>query len=182
VRRPDRLRVDLDGDDGPRQLFYDGKTLTLYAPDKKGYVSFPVPDTIEGMLKEAASRMGFDFPLADFLDPAPGKALLAGVSEAKVVNEVTVDGVPSRHLTLFQKPGLEVELWLAKTEHPLPQRVFITFRSLPGQPNFIASMSDWNLSATSTDADFEFKPPEGATKVELKPAAAPPAKTKGGAQ
>jgi hypothetical protein len=35
VRRPDRLRTDIDGDDGVNQLFYDGKTLVLYSPAKK---------------------------------------------------------------------------------------------------------------------------------------------------
>jgi hypothetical protein len=70
VRRPDRLRADVDGDDGVNQLFYDGKTLVLYSPAKNEYFSIPVPDTIEGMLKEATSRMGLDFPLADFLSAA----------------------------------------------------------------------------------------------------------------
>src|SRR6516164_7578051 len=30
VRRPDRLRIDVSGDDGETQLFYDGKTTSLY--------------------------------------------------------------------------------------------------------------------------------------------------------
>jgi hypothetical protein len=117
VRRPDRLRADVNGDDGEHQLFYDGKQLVLYSPAKKEYLSIPVPDTIEGGLKEAAKRIGVDFPLADFLSPAPNKAILAGVTEAEVVNDVTIDGVLSRHLTLFQPPGLELEIWLTKTSN-----------------------------------------------------------------
>ena len=35
ARRPDRLRVEMDGDDGTTQIFYDGKTLVLYAPARK---------------------------------------------------------------------------------------------------------------------------------------------------
>jgi hypothetical protein len=179
VRRPDRLRADIDGDDGVNQLFYDGKTLVLYSAAKKAYVSIPVPDTIEGMLKEAANRMGLDFPLADFLSPAPNKAILAGVTEAKEVNDVTIDGVLSRHLTLFQPPGLELEIWLTKNEQSLPERLFITYRSIPGQPTFIATFSDWNFSVAPTDADFVFQPPEGAKQVELQAPAPPPAKAKG---
>jgi hypothetical protein len=182
VRRPDRLRVDIDGDDGATQLFYDGKTLVLYGPAKKEYVSIPVPNTLEGMLKEAMNRMGLDFPLADLLSPAPHKALLDGVTDARVVNEVTINGVPSRHLTLFQPPGLEFELWLTKTDQSLPERIFITYRSIPGQPTFIAEFSDWNFSVSPTDADFVFQPPDGAKQVELKSAAPPPAKAKGATQ
>jgi hypothetical protein len=182
VRRPDRLRVDIDGDDGATQVFYDGKTLVLYGPEKKQYVSLPVPDTIEGMVKEAETRIGFDFPLMDFLSPSPDKSILSGVTEGKIVNEATIDGAPVNHLTLFQPPGLELELWLAKTAQALPERLFITYRSIPGQPNFIASFSDWNFSITPTDADFTFQPPEGAKQVELKAASAPPAKAKGATQ
>ena len=180
VRRPDRMRAEVAGDDGENDLFYDGKTLVLYGPAKKEYVSIPVPDTIEGMLKEGAEKIGIDFPLADFLSPAPHKSVMSGVTDARVVNVVTIDGAPARHMTLFQPPGLELELWLTKNEQSLPERLFITYRSIPGQPTFIASFSDWNLSAPATDADFEFHPPEGATKVELKAPAPPsPAKAKG---
>src|SRR5262245_12279343 len=30
IRRPDRLRVEVDGDDGQNKLFFDGKTTVLY--------------------------------------------------------------------------------------------------------------------------------------------------------
>jgi len=182
VRRPDRLRVDIDGDDGATQLFYDGKTLVLYGPAKKEYVSIPVPDTIGGMIKEAESRVGFDFPFEDFLSSTPDKSLMSGVTEGKIVNEVTIDGAPANHLTLFQPPGLELELWLTKNAQSLPERLFITYRSVPGQPNFIATFSDWNFSVTPTDADFTFQPPEGAKQVELKAPAAPRTKVKGATQ
>lgn len=182
VRRPDRLRADVDGDDGVHQLFYDGKTLVLYSPATKEYLSIPVPDTIEGALKEATKRLGVDFPLADFLSPAPNRSILAGVTDAKVVNDVTIDGILSRHLTLFQPPGLELEIWLTKNEQSLPERLFITYRSIPGQPTFIATFSDWNFSVAPTDADFVFQPPQGAKQVELKSPPPPPAKAKGAAQ
>jgi hypothetical protein len=174
IRRPDRLRIDIDGDDGATQVFYDGRTLVLFGPAKKEYVSLPVPDTIEAMIKEAEKRVGFDFPLEDFLSETSDKALLSGVTEAKIVNQVTIDGAPANHLTLFQPPGLEIELWLTADDKALPKRVYITYRSVPGQPNFIASFSDWNFSVTPSDADFTFQPPEGAKQVELKSAAAPP--------
>src|SRR5258707_2510188 len=79
IRRPDRLRVEINGDDGANQLFYDGKTLVLYGPAQNEYVSIPAPDTISSMLKVAVDRLGIDFPLADFLAEAPHKAILGGV-------------------------------------------------------------------------------------------------------
>src|SRR5262245_59591541 len=37
VQRPNRLRVDVDGDIKKRSYFYDGTTLTMYAPDEQVY-------------------------------------------------------------------------------------------------------------------------------------------------
>jgi len=177
VQRPDKMRVDVDGDDGAKQVFYDGKTMVLFDPGKKAYLKLPVPDTIEAALKDVSAKLGFDFPLADFLTSAPHDALLEGVKDAKVVDEVTIEGKPTLHLTLFQPPGVEQELWLTKAEG-LPERVFITFRAVEGQPTFVATFADWNFSVAPTDADFVFQPPQGVAEVPFKPMAPAPANAK----
>jgi hypothetical protein len=178
LHRPNRLLVEVTGDDGSNKLVFDGKTAVIYSAAQNKYASLAVPEgTIEGMLKEAVGRLGVDFPLADFLTEAPNKAFLSGVTSGRVVNTVTIDGAPYDHLFFFQPPGIELELWLSKNEQALPRRLIVTYRSLPGTPNFIAEFSDWNFNINPSDADFAFQPPAGATQVELKPvaAAAPPA-------
>ena len=183
MQRPNHLLVEGTGDDGSNKLVFDGKTAIIYFAAQNKYASIPVPEgTIDGMLKEAVGRLGVDFPLADFLSEAPSKAFLSGVTSGRVVNTVTIDGAPYDHLFFFQPPGIELELWLSKNEQSLPRRLIVTYRTLPGQPNFIAEFSDWNLNINPSDSDFVFQPPAGATQVELKPvaAAAPaPAKKKG---
>jgi hypothetical protein len=183
VHRPNRLLGEITGDDGSEKLMFDGKTLTLFSPAQKKYVSIPITEgTIEGMLNEAVGRLGLDFPLADFLSEAPNKAFLSGVTSGRVVNTVTIDGAPYDHLFFSQPPGIELELWLSKNEQALPRRLIVTYRSLPGQPNFIAEFADWNFNIQTPDAAFAFQPPAGAEQVALKaPAAASPqAKAKGG--
>ena len=182
MHRPNRLLVEGTGDDGSNKLLFDGKTAIIFSAAQNKYASIPVPDgTIEGMLKEAVGRLGIDFPLADFLSEAPNKAFLTGVTSGRIVNTVTIDGAPYDHLFFSQPPGIELELWLSKNDQALPRRLIVTYRSLPGQPNFIALFSDWNFNIHPSDADFAFQPPAGATQVELKPvaAAAPSAKGKG---
>jgi len=182
VHRPDRMLVEVNGDDGSSKLVFDGKTAVVYSAAQNKYASIPVPEgTIEGMMKEAVGRLGIDFPLADFLSEAPNKALLTGVTSGRLVDTVTIDGAPYDHLYFSQPPGIELELWLAKNEQSLPRRLIVTYRSVPGEPNFIALFSDWNFDIHPTDADFAFQPPAGATQVELKPvaASAPAGKRKG---
>ena len=75
-----------------------------------------------------------------------------------------------------------MELWVEDNERALPRRVFITYRSLPGHPTFLAELSDWDLSIHPTDAEFTFQPPAGVTQVEIKAkagAAPAPAKSRG---
>ena len=181
VHRPNRLLVEVTGDDGSSKIAFDGKTALVYSATQNKYASVPVPEgTIEGMMKEAVGRLGVDFPLADFLSEAPNKAFLTGVTSGRVVSTVTIDGAPYDHLFFSQPPGIELELWLSKNEQSLPRRLIVTYRSLPGQPNFIAEFSDWNFNIHPSDAEFAFQPPAGAEQVALKPPPAPPPVKKGG--
>jgi hypothetical protein len=180
VHRPNRLLVDRTGDDGESKLVFDGKTASVYSATEKKYASIPVPEgTIAGMLKEAVGRLGIDFPLADFLTEDPDKAFLTGVTEGTVVDTVTIDGVPCLHMFFSQPPGIELELWVEKNDQSLPRRLIVTYRTLRGEPNFIAEFSDWNFNIHPSDADFAFQPPADATQVQLKPVAAPAAPAKG---
>jgi hypothetical protein len=175
VRRPNKLFAEVTGDDGSSKLVFDGKTAFIYSAAQNKYASIPVAEgTIEAMLKEVVGRLGVDFPLADFLSEAPGKAFLTGVTSGRVVNTVTIDKIPYDHLLFSQPPGIELELWLSKNEQAWPARLIVTYRSLPGEPNFIALFSDWNFDVQPIDADFVFQPPAGAEQVTLKPPPPPP--------
>jgi hypothetical protein len=167
VRRPDRLLIDANGDDGPRKLFYDGKTvaLTLDAAGSR-YATLPVPDTITMMMHVVMGRFGLDFPLADFVTDAPDKAFLYGVASGRVVNKVMIDGVPCVHLVFSQPPGIELELWL-EADRGVPRRLIVIDNDSPGKPNFIAEMSAWDFAVRPADTDFAFAPPNGAKEMDF---------------
>jgi hypothetical protein len=167
ARRPDRLLIDANGDDGPRKLYYDGKTVTL-ALDATGsqYATLPVPNTITMMMHVVMGRFKLDFPLADFLTEAPDKAFLSGVTSGHVVSKVTIDGVPCVHLVFSQPPGIELELWL-EAERGVPRRLMVIDNDAPAKPNYIAEMSDWDFNVHPSDADFVFTPPNGAKEVDF---------------
>jgi hypothetical protein len=172
ARRPDRLAVNVTGDDGSTKLLYDGKTLSVLAIDKNKYATLAAQGGIPAVLDELMNKVGHDFPLADFFSDAPDKAFLSGVTAGWQVGTVTVDGAECRHLFFSQQGGIELELWLDKTEQALPRRLIVTYRMLPGQPNFLASFSDWDFKGQPADSEFVFQPPQGATKVDLGQAAA----------
>src|SRR5208282_1172851 len=53
VRRPDRLRVNAEGDLIDKQFYLDGKTMTLYDKDRNVYGTLEVPPDIESALDKA---------------------------------------------------------------------------------------------------------------------------------
>jgi len=167
VHRPDRLVVHRTGDDGATDLYYDGKTVTLFRVNENKYARVDAPNKIEAMFDEVSDLLNVDFPLADFVDVDPGKMLLSDVTSGRELDPVTIDGKPARHLFFSQAGGIELEVWLDKTEQATPQRLIVTYRLLPGQPSFIAEFSDWSFSAHPADAEFVFQPPAAATRVEL---------------
>ncbi len=104
--------------------------------------------------------------MADLLANDPAKAFLYGVIAGHVVNTVTIGGVPCLHMLFLQPPGIELELSAEKNEHAVPRRLIVSYRSLPGEPRFIAVMSDWKLGLEPAGSEFAFKPPQSATLME----------------
>jgi hypothetical protein len=167
VRRPDRVRADVTGDDGAINLAYNGNTLVVYEVGLKKSASLPVTGDLSAMLKAADARLGLDFPLADFITNSPGQAFLSGVTSGTEINTVSIDGTPCSHLLFAQPPGIELELWLEKGEHAVPRRLIVTYRSLPGEPRFVAEMSDWNFAVHPSDAEFTLSLPSDVEQVSI---------------
>src|SRR5712692_7038851 len=44
VHRPNRMLVDVSGDDGAVKVVFDGKTVIVYSATQKKYASIPVPE------------------------------------------------------------------------------------------------------------------------------------------
>jgi hypothetical protein len=167
VRRPDHLRVDIIGDDVNMNMFYDGKTLAAFNPELKMYAIIPVTGSIDKMLDFAETRLGVDFVLSDFLSDDPAKSVLSGLTYGGQVGTAIIDGVRCQHFFFNQEPDIDAELWLEDNDRALPRRVIMTYRSLPGRPNFIAELSDWDFSTQFPDSDFAFHPPAGAQQVKM---------------
>lgn len=167
ARRPDRMAVTATGDDGTTKLVYDGKQISVVDVDDNKYSQIPMAGLdLDKMLEEMSDRIGIDFPLADLLTRDPAKSFLSGVTSGKELGTVKIDGAPARHLYFMQTGSTELELWLDK-QSGVPRRLIITYRAMPGQPNFVAEFADWNFNNRPSDAEFAFQPPQGAQKMEL---------------
>ncbi len=69
---------------------------------------------------------------------------------------------PTDHIA-GQLAGVDYQIWIA--EDLLPRRIVMTYINAPGQPQFWAEFSDWNLKPEISAKTFVFTPPKGAEKI-----------------
>ena len=70
-QRPDKLRVIIPGDGPASEFYYDGKTITAYAPAENLVAVADAPPTVEGALKEAFQKADIYYPFTDLLVADP---------------------------------------------------------------------------------------------------------------
>jgi hypothetical protein len=166
VQRPNKLRADRTGDLVDQVFVYDGKSLTLYNPASKAYAQVPAPDTVEGMLDFARTRLDIVAPAGDLVYANAYDILMDGVTEGFVVGKAVIEGVRCDHLA-FRAPHVDLQIWVQEGAQPVPRRMVITTRDLPNAPQFAVTMTKWNLKPTFGAKTFSFVPPAGGTKVEF---------------
>lgn len=178
VRRPDRMRVDSEGDMDDRQFFYDGKTITLVDLRKNVYSAIDVPPEIDSALTHAIKSYNLRAPLADLIYSNAHDHLTAGTLAGFYLGLSKVQGIPCHHL-VFRQKDLDWQIWIENGPTPVPRKFLITDRKAKGL-QFTAMLSQWNISPQLEDSLFAFVVPAKAEKVELRPAAAAvgPKKTK----
>jgi hypothetical protein len=65
VVRPNKLRAVMSSPRSQRDLIYDGKTVTLYAPAQKYYSTAEFTDTLGALIDKLEARYGVQIPLSD---------------------------------------------------------------------------------------------------------------------
>lgn len=168
VRRPDRLRADIKGDDRYQQFFYDGKKLTLFDRDAGLYSTIQAPPTLEATLDFAREHYGINMPAADIVAKNTYDILMENVSYAEYIGLHKVGGIQCHHL-LFSQDEVDWQIWIEDSKTPLPRKIIITEKLVTGGPQFTTIFSNWNLSPQLPDDHFIFLPPEDAEEIEFLP-------------
>ena len=167
LQRPDRLRVEAERSDGDRGLFlFDGKVLTAFKTDDNVYAQMDRNGTVDEMLVYMVRDLRLTLPLARMFHSGFRGSLEKMVTSVSFVEENFLFDVPTDHLAV-RSENVDLQVWIAQGERPLPRRAVITYKSKPGQPQFWAELSDWNFSPAVTEASFSFTPPPGAEKIPL---------------
>lgn len=164
--RPDRLYSEYRGDLGVRRFSYDGKSMTLYDPLLNAYATEQAPSSVDGLLDELAKSYGFAPPLSDFLHSDPYQTLRDNVLFGFYVGSSNVDGVRCNHLAFVEK-RIDWQIWIEDGPQWVPRKVVITYKTIPGSPQFTAVLSDWDLTTPLAEPLFETQLPPDAERIDF---------------
>ena len=165
LARPDQLRVEGERSDGAKKLtVFTGKEIMLIDFASNVYATAPQPGNVDETIVYFVRDLGMQLPLAVLLVSQLPAELKDRVRTIDYVEKTSMDGAPSHHLAA-RTDDVDFQVWIADGDKPLPQRVVLTYKKAPGQPQFRAQFSDWNLAPAVTDSTFSVKPPDGAQKV-----------------
>jgi hypothetical protein len=181
VRRPDKLRVNAEGDLVNKQFFFNGRTITLYDKNDNVYGTLDVPPNIEGALDKANKDFGLRVALTDLASPQLWDHVSKKTEHSLYVGLHKVRGVPCHHLA-FDGADVHIQVWIDAGDKPLPRKVVFTRKKMEGSPEWVAFLTDWNTSAQLGDSLFNFMAPKGVHKIKFVPVNQPatPGKKKGG--
>jgi hypothetical protein len=82
---------------------------------------------------------------------------------------------------LMQGQERDYQIWVTRDPQPLLKKAIITYKTLPGSPQYTAVFSNWNFNPNTPAETFTFSPPIGAKKIEFLPTQVLPASVTGGA-
>nr|WP_281404347.1 DUF2092 domain-containing protein [Pyxidicoccus fallax] len=167
VQRPDRLRVDREGELAKLHLYYDGKQLALHGEGTNAYATAQAPPTLDATIDMAAEQLGLEAPGGDLLLSNPYAALIEDVRSGTYLGRTMLEGVPVHHLAFRNREGVDWQLWVEDGPRPLPRKYVITSRDMPGSPEYAVTLSDWNLSPRLAQDQFRFTPPRDAMRVSF---------------
>jgi hypothetical protein len=165
VSRPDRLRAEVTSDRQNEQLFYDGKTFTIYQPALGYYASFNAPPTLAQLVNEAEQRYGIDMPLADLFTWGTDRSPAANLEGAINIGPSMVKGVKCDHYA-FHQADVDWELWIQQGPQPLPRKMVITTTTEKTQPQHVAVLT-WDLAPRLDESMFTFTPPATAHRIDF---------------
>jgi len=165
AQRPNRLFADITNDRQPRQLYYDGKTFTLWAPKLKFYAQVPAPSTIIALVDTLDTKFELDVPFVDLFRWGTSDSSIKDIDEAIDVGPAMVQGITCQHYA-FRQDGLDWQIWIQKGAYPLPHKIVLTTTTDDARPQH-ESVYTWNLAPSFNDKAFAFTVPADAKKITL---------------
>jgi len=167
LERPDKLRTTRKSGFSDTEMVYDGKTLSFLGKGQNAYIQTEAPGTIDSLIDQLRDKFHRQLPGADLLQSDVYDALMTDVTDIKDLGSGIIGGKECDHLA-FRAKDTDWQIWIAQGKEPYPCRYVITSKGVDQAPQFTMEVRDWKAGAGVAGADFTFKPPAGARKLDVK--------------
>jgi len=162
--RPNAMKLSMRMGASERVLYYDGKTLTMAAPELQYYASVAAPGTIAEMLRMADERYGIEVPLADLFAWGSDPNAVAKLTSAFPAGSEQINGKTCDHYAMRQ-PGADWQVWISQGSDALPCKLVITTRADPSLPQYMA-VYRWS-DQPPPDTGYTYSPPAEAKAIAM---------------
>jgi len=180
LQRPDKLRVITLGDGPASEFYYDGKTITAYAPAENLVAVAAAPPTIDAALRFATDTADIYFPFTELIIEDPYKDLSRDLKLAFYIGQSKVVGGTTTDMVAYANDEVFVQIWIG-AEDKLPRRVRAVYAADPLWLRHELEFSAWKVDGEiaadgfATPKAASAKPIEFGAPVFVKP---PPGKPK----
>ncbi len=167
VRRPDRIRVEIEHNSGDSLLF-TANPRKVAASRNSGakFAEIDSPGSLDDVIDLLIMELGVRPPLANLVYSNLWRVLRPRIESAQYVGEVKLGSARCHHLA-FRNEDVDWQIWIDAGEQPLPRRMVIHYKSEPGGLTVRASIDQWNVQSAHDPSQFDQKASEGAKKVSL---------------
>ena len=166
LQRPDRMRVIISGDGPGSEFYYNGKTVTAFAPGEKLLAVSDAPPTIDAMLEAVYHSAGVFFTFTDLVVADPYKDMAEGLTLAYYVGQSHVVAGTTTDMVAYIDNGVFIQLWIG-SEDKLPRMVRAIFLDDPDHLRSEVEFSNWQLDLSVVPDTFA--PPNAAVNAKRIP-------------
>jgi hypothetical protein len=165
ARRPGYFKLTTTSDHGERQFFFDGKTVTMFAPRKGFYATVPAPAEAGPALAMLKAKYGVETPLADLFYWGTDSAATDGITSGFMVGTEMIGDQACDHLALRQG-DVDWQVWIRREGAALPCKLVITTTDDPSMPQY-GAVFHWKPGQAPGLAAYSFSPPAGAHPITI---------------
>jgi hypothetical protein len=184
LQRPDKLRVITPGDGPASEFYYDGKTMTAFAPAENLVAIAEAPATIDAALKTAYDSAAIYFPFANLIAADPYTHITDGLVVAFYIGQSHEVGGTTTDMIAYANNNVFLQAWIG-AEDKLPRRVRATYRTDLAHLRHQIEFSNWKLDLSVPADAFASTRAASANPIafanpnpQFSPYAKPPAKVK----
>jgi len=155
IKKKGNFTIEYVSDLGGYKLWFEEGRATILELPTNLFSITTLPATIDQAIKKLKEKYNFTPALSDFLFINTYRVLTAKVQSGSYYGTSKVFGVRCDHLAFVQQ-DIDWQIWIESGKRQIPRKLVITYKNLPGSPQFIAILRDWVIDKPITS--FAFKP------------------------